>query len=309
MSNEDEANQGEATQADSPRHDTNAGKRRGSDLTQILRDRIAVRRTIAGEVISLANLLGRPVTDPDGNRVGKVNDVAVRWDAGTDHPRVSGVLIAVGKGLALVDASEVTLTQSGARLPSTRTLVAMPVRVEGDIALARDVLDHQLVDVEGVQVVRAADVYLVRMSDGWLLAGIDVGVQAYTRRVLRKRRHCPPPSRMIDWADLQTFVAGAANSKPPGRTGPAAAAGVVGSGLQLGTPAKDLHRLRAREVAEIISHLGRKEQAQVASLAAPSAAAEALRGLDPTQRDALLAELSEPDRARLSALLSEDGPE
>ena len=48
-----------------------------------LRDKIAVRRTIGGELISLANLLGRPVLDIDGNRVGRVGDVAVHWDAGT----------------------------------------------------------------------------------------------------------------------------------------------------------------------------------------------------------------------------------
>ena len=158
-----------------------------------LRDQIAVRRTIAGEVISLANLLGRPVVDVDGSRVGRVNDVAVHWEVGTAYPRVSGVLVSLSKGLALVSESEVTLEQSKVRLRSSQMSVAKPVRDEGDIALARDVLDSQLVDVEGVQVVRAADVYLYRLSDGWELAGVDVGFWAYPRRLLRKRRHCPPP--------------------------------------------------------------------------------------------------------------------
>jgi hypothetical protein len=38
-------------------------------------------------------------------------------------------------------------------------------------------------------------------------------------------------------------------------------------------------------------------------MAAPPAAAEALRQLDPARRDALLAELDETDRTRLQALL------
>ncbi|MGO9028384.1 MAG: magnesium transporter MgtE N-terminal domain-containing protein [Acidimicrobiales bacterium] len=287
---------------------TGKKQRRRSAVTAGLRNQIAMHRTIAGEVISLAHLLGRPVVDPDGNRVGRVNDVAVHWDAGSAHPRVSGVVVSVSKGLALVSASEVILEQRRVRLVPTRVLAATPVRDEGDIALARDVLDRQVVDVEGVQVVRASDVYLLRLSDGWELAGVDVGFRAYARRLLPKRRRCPPPDRAVDWADLQTFVPGAANPGTPGFTGPAAAAGTVGSGIQLGNPAKDLHKLRARDVAALISDLGRREQAQVASLATPSAAAEVLRGLSQEHRDALLAELSESDRARLVALLRQDDP-
>ncbi len=284
-------------------------RRRRLDLMTSLRDEIAVRRTIAGEVISLANLLGRPVVDPDDRRVGRVSDVTVHWDAGAPHPLVSGVLVSLSKGFALVDVSEVAIEQSGVRLRSTQTLVTLPVRHEGDIALARDVLDRQLLDLQGVQVVRAADVYLCRLSDGWELAGVDVGFRAYARRLLRKRRRCPPPRRAIDWADLQTFVPGAANAGTPHPTGPASAAGTVGSGLQLGSPAKDLRKLHAKEVAAIISNLGRREQVQVASLATPSIAAEALRELSPKHRDALLAELSESDRARLLALLNADDRE
>jgi sporulation protein YlmC with PRC-barrel domain len=283
-------------------------RRRLPRVATSLRDVIATHRMIAGEVISLAHLLGRPVVDPDGNRVGRVNDIAVHWDAGTAHPRVSGVLVSVSKGLAFVSVSEVILEQTKVRLLPNQVLVSTPVRDEGDIALARDVLDRQLVDIGGVQVVRAADVYLARLADGWELAGVDVGYRAYARRLLLKRRRCPPPDRAVDWADLQTFVPSVARPDTAGRTGPAAAAGTVGSGIQLGTPAKDLHKLRTKDVAALISDLGRREQAQVASLVTPSAAVEALRALSPKQRDALLTELSESDRARLVALLHPDGP-
>jgi len=273
-----------------------------------LRDQLAARRTIAGELISLANILGRPVEDPDGHRVGRVNDVAVNWEAGTANPRVSGVLVNLNKGLVLVDASEMTLEQSKVHVRSGRITVAQPMRHAGDIALARDVLDHQLVDIEGVQVVRAADVYLRRLPDGWELAGVDVGFQAYARRLLYKRRTCPPPRRAIDWADLQTFVPRAADEGTPATTDPAAVAGTIGGGIQLGSPARDVRKLRAREVAAIISDLDLRKRAHVASLAAPSAAAEALRQLNQKQRDAVLAELSESDRAVLLTHLESDEP-
>ena len=276
------------------------------DPVASLRDKIEMRRTIAGEAISLASLLGRPVLASNGTRVGRVSDVVVNWEAGTIHPRVSGVLATVGKDVVFVDASQVALGQTKVDLLSTEILAAHPVRSEGDIALARDVLDHQLVDIEGVQVVRAADVYLTRLSDGWELAGVDVGFWSLARRVLVRRRECPPPHRAIDWADLQTFVPSEASAASTRPTEPAAAAGAMGSGIQLGSPAKDLHRLHAKEVAAILSDLGRREQAQMAKLVAPSAAALVLRELSQENRDALLAELSDDDRERLLALLRGD---
>jgi hypothetical protein len=253
-------------------------------------------------VISVAHLLGRRVLDDAGTRIGKVSDIVVRWDAGVTHPPVVAVLIGVGSGFAVVDLQDVELTQAGVRLRSDRQIASRPVRAEGDVALARDVLDRQLVDVAGVQVVRAADVYLLNGPRGWELAGIDVGVRSLTRRLLPRRKTCPAPDRAIDWADLQTFVPRFTDTALPGK-GPAAAAGIVGGGVQLGRPAAQLKKLRATDVAAILAELGRGQQAQVAALAAPSAAVEALRQLNPAQRDALLAELSEPDRARLQARL------
>jgi sporulation protein YlmC with PRC-barrel domain len=285
---------------------TRPDKRGSTDRRRLatkLREQIAVRRTIANEVISLAHLLGRPVRDDAGTRVGRVSDIVVRWDTGVAHPPVVGVLVRVGSGFALAEQADVTLRQTEVRLRSAQLTVSRPVRQPGDIALARDVLDHQLVDITGVQVVRAADVYLVNEQRGWALAGVDVGQRSFARRLLPKARVCPSPDRAIDWADLQAFVPRFADPALPAEPHPAAAAGAIGGSVRFARPAAELARLRARDVAAILAELSRGQQAQVAAMAAPSAAAEALRQLDPARRDALLAELSETDRARLQALL------
>ena len=99
------------------------------------------------------------------------------------------------------------LRQNEIRLRSAQRMVWGPIPRQGDVALARDVLDHQLVDLAGVQVVRAADVYLLNGPGGWELAGIDVGLQSLAQRLLPKTKVCPPPDRVIDWAQLHAFVA------------------------------------------------------------------------------------------------------
>jgi sporulation protein YlmC with PRC-barrel domain len=96
-----------------------------------LRQQIAVRRAIADQVVSLANLLRCPVLNDAGTRIGKVSDIVVRWDAGVSHPPVVGILIGVGSGFALLDRRDVELTQAEVRLRSGRQMVSRPVRRRG----------------------------------------------------------------------------------------------------------------------------------------------------------------------------------
>ena len=264
-----------------------------------------ISRALSGRMISLANLIRCPVLEPTGKRVGRLDDVGVRWDSGAAHPPVVAVLVKAGRTLAEVAASDVILDQRCVRLQSAALVVATPVRREAEIALARDVLDHQLVDVAGVQVVRAADVYLANTGIGWELAGVDVGQWALMRRNLPRRKTCPPPDRSIDWADLQAFVPRFSDAAVNQTDSPATSAGTAGSSVQLAQPAAELHRLRAKDVVALLSGLGRGQQAQLATLANSSTVAEALGEIDPAKLDALLAELEPADQAKLLALMPE----
>src|SRR5260370_34921589 len=77
---------------------------------------------------------------------------------------------------------------------------------EGEVTLVRDVLDHQLVDVDGVKVVRAADLYLAPVYDSLRLVGVDATAQSLLRRLGPARwRTRPTPDKVIDWAPIQPF--------------------------------------------------------------------------------------------------------
>jgi sporulation protein YlmC with PRC-barrel domain len=159
-------------------------------------------------VISLAHILGRPVRNAAGTRIGRVNDIVVQWGVGDEHPPVTGVFVQVRGARAVVQQSDVTLSQTEIRLRTDAQMEWRPVWGDDDVALARDVLDRRLVDASGVQVVRAADAYLLNGPQGWELAGIDVGVLSFGRRIVARRRACPPPDRVIDWTQLRLLVPG-----------------------------------------------------------------------------------------------------
>ena len=269
----------------------------------VSRKRFALSGALADRVISLAHILGRPVRNAAGTRIGRVSDIVVRWDAGNEHPPVTGVLVKVRAALAVVQQGDVALSQTEVRLRSDAQLVWRPVWRDDEVALARDVVDRQLVDTSGVQVVRAADAYLLNGPHGWELAGIDVGVLSFGRRLVTRRRACPPPDRVIDWAQLHAFVPRFTDTTMAWESAPTIAAGTAGSGLQLGRSAAELKELRGPEVAALLADLNRYQQAELVAAAHPSSAAEALSQLDTDHREALLAVLDEADRTRLRAML------
>ena len=269
----------------------------------VSRKHFAVNGTLADRVISVAHILGRPVRNAAGTRIGRVSDIVVRWDAGDEHPPVTGVFVKVRGVLAAAQQADVTLSQTEIRLRPDARMEWRPVWGDDDVALARDVLDRQLVDTSGVQVVRAADAYLLNGPQGWELAGIEVGLLSFGRRLVTRRTACPPPDRVIDWAQLQAFVPRFTDTTTACESAPTTAAGTEGSGLQSGCAAAQLRELRGPEVAALLADLSRHKQAELVAMAHPSSAVEALRQLDSDHREALLAELDVADRARLRARL------
>jgi sporulation protein YlmC with PRC-barrel domain len=209
-------------------------------------------------MISLALILGRPVCNGAGMRMGRVDDIVVRLDR-NEHPPVTGVLVRVRSAFAVAQEADVILSQTEVRLRSDAQMVWRPVWRHDDVALARDVLDRQLIDTFGVQVVRAADVYLLHGSQGWQLAGIDVGARSFGRRLVTWRRACPPPDRLIDWAQLHAFVPRFTNTATSCESLPTIAAGTAASGLPLRCACAQLRHLRGPEVTALLSDLSRHQ--------------------------------------------------
>ncbi len=64
-----------------------------------------------------------------------------------------------------------------------------------------------MVDVDGVRVFRAADLYLARLDGVVRLVGADIGFATLLRRLGPTRwRGVPTPDRVIDWAAIQPFT-------------------------------------------------------------------------------------------------------
>lgn len=265
-----------------------AFRRRREHRTQ----RLLANRAVADALVSTAALVGRPVYEHRGAEVGRVVDLVVRWH-GEPYPPVTGIVMRVGRRRAFVPIHQIAeIAPDRIVLASTRLDLRDFVRRDGEVVLNGDVVDHQLVDVDGVRVVRASDLYLARVAGVQRLVGVDVWFQTLLRRLGPTRwRLRATPDRVIDWAAIQPF--GTPNGA---RRGP----------MRMHAPSQALRRLRPAELADLLEELGREERQELLSQLDAEVAADALEEMEPDELGALLRE-STPERA--AELLAEMEPD
>ena len=118
-------------------------------------------------MLYLSQVLGRPIRDLEGERVATIKDVIVRLGE-HDHPPVTGVVARYRRRDFFLSRWRITdLSDRGVRLNSDILDLRPFVRRESEVLLARDVLDKQLIDVDGKRVVRVNDVQLIEAGGDW----------------------------------------------------------------------------------------------------------------------------------------------
>jgi len=259
-------------------------------LTSGDRQSVEIRRELIASLISVAGMVGRPVRQRDGSLIGKLYDFVV--PAGPEHPLVSGYVVEIARRRVWLHAADVAGLEHGQLfLQKAKFDFADVVRRPGEIQLFHDVVDHQLVDLHGVQVVRASDLYLGNVGDGWRLVGVDTSWTTFLRRSLPgSRAWRPTPTRVLDWHGIHSLAVSEEK------------------GVQLDAPNSQLKLLAAADIADLLSDLGRSERQELLDDLETEDAADALElmsdedaasllGDAPVERAAELLSEMEPDEA------------
>ncbi|MFJ9453732.1 magnesium transporter MgtE N-terminal domain-containing protein [Kitasatospora sp. NPDC101447] len=256
------------------------------DRTVDAEHRTTVSRAVRSSLVSLAGLIGGPVANQAGEEMGRVVDVVARLYGPEPYPPVTGLIIRIGRRRAFIAADAVDRILTGrVRLRTARVDLREFNRRPGEVLLARDVLDHQLVDVDGVQVTRAADLYLAPLAARTVLVGVDVSLPTLLRRLGPRRWQIrPTPERVLDWQSVAPFGEQATH-------GPAE--------VRLRASRSALHRLRPADLADILEDLGRHERQQLLGWLEPEQAADALEEMEPAELENLLREAPPEHAARL----------
>jgi CBS domain-containing protein len=255
--------------------------------------RLTTSRQVRQNIISLVGLDGAPVLNQSGEEVGHLVDLVARVRGGDDYPAVTGIVVRVGRRRAYLDAAAIDqIDRRSVTLRTARLDLREFHRREGEVLLARDILDHQLVDTDEIQVIRAADLYLAQVGDKVRLVGVDVSIQTLLRRLGPKRfRWHPTPDRVIDWAAVESF--GEDSPEEP-------------AAMKLRTPSSALRRLRPAELADVLEGLGRSGRQELLASLDHDLAADALEEMELDELAALLRELEPAKAADLVARMEPD---
>jgi len=227
----------------------------------------------------VAGLIGSPVIHKGGQEVGTVVDLVCHWDSKQPYPPLTGILVKVGRRKVWIPAEEIaSVAARNIHLKTARLDLRDFQPRSGEARLVADVLDHQLVDVEGARVVRAADLYLT--ASPVRLVGVDISYASLLRRLGPLRWRTRPSLRaVIDWSAIQSF--GQIDSQ---------------NNLRLSASSNELRRLRPADLADLLEDLGRTERQELLQALPIDRAADALEEMQPEELESLLRE-STPEAA------------
>jgi CBS domain-containing protein len=286
--------------------------------------------TQAPPILHLSSVVGSPLRDSEGERLGKVDDLIVRL-GGTGYPPITGLLVTVAGRTSFLGADRVSdIGSGGVVMRKAKLDLRHFERRAEEVLLKRDLLDRQLINVEGARLVRANEIELAHIAGDWRVVGVDTGPRGGFRRLLPKGlgSHIAT-GEFLDWAGVEPFV------------------GHVPT-VRLRVPHPKLAKLHPAQIAdlveaasrhegeEIIQAVGRGDReleadvfeelddqhqrefledrpdaqvAEILSRMAPDDAADVIGELDEDRRESVLALLAVSHRVKVRALLGYDPAE
>jgi magnesium transporter len=217
----------------------------------------------------ISEILKKPVLDPKGDELGKVRDFVVI--KGEPLPKISSIIIERKRGLYNLPWSNLSIFNKRIISANIYGEALQPYESsESDLLLVRDILDKQIVDVNGAKVVRVNDVKLEGYDTEAVLIAVDIGMRGIMRRLGVERggedlwrlfkKHLP--YNLISWNYMQPL-------EPKLTT------------LSLTVPRQMLSELHPADIADIISQVSHKEGATFFEDLDVDVAAEALSELQP----------------------------
>jgi len=284
-------------------------------------------------MLHATELLGADVNDAQGNFVGRVRELFI---VPADHPgRVSRILLGRGRYQPLVARYDQVAAAEPGKLSLTVGEQALePFQPnEAWLAVGKDLLDQQIIDVNGRKVVRVNDVnFDDRRTNGNVelrVSQVDAGVQGAARRLLHgllspaaiRRLQQRLPSTLLPW-DFVNLIEPDRLRRVKLRIGsdklnlihPAELADIVEElspnernsiieSLDEQTAANTLAELDDRLQPEVVDTLGREKVGDILEEMDPDEAADLLAELPPETSKELLEELPRDDAQEVRRLL------
>ena len=245
-------------------------------------------------MIFLTEIQGALVVDVHQRTVGHVRDLTVRVQE--PYPIVTGLVLSRRRELAIPWAAVRTFAAREVALRVAADDVHKVATDPHDVWLSRDVLDKQVIDLDGRRVVRVNDLQLTESGAQMLLVGADIGIRGILRRLglegvvksvlatLRK----PLPMVLVSWDVVQPVREGHDDA------------------VHLRISGKRIEKLHPADIADIVEELGSRERTAVFESLSEEIAADTLEEME---LDDQVSVIEHMDVERASDILEELPPD
>jgi CBS domain-containing protein len=214
-----------------------------------------------------SELIGDPVVDRVQEPIGRVKDIIIVL--GETFPKVAGLLIRTepeNKEAVLLIAEIDLIGKQFVSTRGTKDRVVLTSLRQDEVLLMRDVMDQQIVDLDGARVIRVNDLKLAKVDQDVRLIAADVGLRGMLRRLGAEKAvswiaglfRKEMPEQLIGWDHVQGLAGG-----------------------KIAVPSKTITDLHPADVAQIISQVQTDKRTALFSTLSDKTAAEALHELEP----------------------------
>jgi magnesium transporter len=243
----------------------------------------------------LSEMVGKSVTDVNGERVGRLEDLIASPHGEVAPPQIVALVVKRGSDLLLIPYDEAAALLAPA-IPLLHPLegIVQYQPDENDLYLARDVLDKQIIDTDGVRVVRVNDLELARVNGHFFVANVDIGGLGLMRR--------------LGLAKPTEKVAGRLGRKLSSNSIPWDAVELLPGNqpMRLKVSSERISELHPADLAAILSDLSRADSSRLLDSLDMETLADTLEEVEPDFQASLVEDMSDE---RVADLLEEMAPD
>lgn len=236
----------------------------------------------------VSRLLKTPVVDSSDAIIGRLVDILIKPASGTYAPLTHlAVQLPRGRGTRFVPYEFVaTLGRDGAVLKHLFSSVPMVEPTSDEMWLKRDILDQQIVDVEGARVVRVNDLKCALVGEIMCVIGIDVSWRGVLRRLGLSGLDLFNIFKvnLIDWRKAQPLK----------------------GELKLDTVSRQLNTLHPADLANVIEDLTIKQGSRLVGSLDTRTAAKVVEEMDPEVQKLVMRYLGPERAAKIVERMSTD---
>lgn len=244
--------------------------------------------------IYISAVLNRPVISETGRELGRLWDLIIT--PGEAFPAVSHLLVKRKGKVLSVPWPEVSLFNQFVVSVNARAAKPAPyIAREGEILVRRDILDKQIVDVDGAKVVRVNDLKLGGYQQVLCIFSVDIGFRGLLRRLGYERFgekaarvwNRDLPHQEIGWQFVQPLEMNV-------------------SKLALTMAREQMADLHPADLAQILAEIPSSHVQTVLDTLDTETAGEAIHELEPELRTRIISQL---DSEQASDILEEMAPD